>query len=387
MLAESSDKDTPAVAPSTEVPHFEATLVRSCVLAMWADQSMAAVERDALRQVIESASSAGAGREDLLRLVLQDLNEHQVLDDVERLEPAQRLHLFDRCLDIATRDRAIGGGERRFLASLRRRCGASRLRLHGAFFRHSLSYRLRLLAAVSIPVAALALVMAVVGGRPAPPPSEDVEHPELLLPALPQPLVHLEPTQLYEAVRRSVVTVLVRRDERPVANGSGAVIGMDTGRNSYFVVTNRHVIELEIGGSGPLTYEVEFENGARFQATLDYYSRSEDLALLRVLGVPLWAAPVALRPRSTLAVGEAVYALGSPLGLRHTFTGGVISALRADRIQTDATVHSGSSGGPLFDSYGLLCGIVASGHPSKNLSFALYADSVLEMLTARRGST
>jgi len=384
MPPEPGDRSVATTTPEPLPPPFEATLVRACVLAMWADQSMAAVERDALRQVVDAAAPPGAEREDLLHLVLQDLNPHQILADVERLEPEQKLHLFDRCLDIATRDRAIGPGERRFLTQLRRRCGASRVTLHRALLRHSVSYRLALLAVVASPLLVLAAVAAIVGGGEASDaPTETADHPALLLPAPPAQLVVLEPTKLYDEVRRSVVTVLVRRAERPTASGSGAVIGMDAGRQSYYVVTNRHVVELHEGGKGTLSYEVEFENGARFQALLDYYARDRDLALLRVLGVPLWAAPVPLRLRSTLSVGEDVYALGSPLGLRHTFTAGVISALRPDQIQTDATVHAGSSGGPLFDAHGLLCGVVTSGHPSKDLSFALYADSILAMLQAR----
>lgn len=384
MPLDTGDPATPAKVPASEAPPFEATLVRACVLAMWADQSMAAVERDALRQVVDSTAEPGAEREDLLHLVLQDLNQHQVLADVERLEPEQKLYLFDRCLDIATRDRAIGTGERRFLSRLRRRCGASRMTLQWAFLRHSVSYRLSLLAALAAPLMVAAAVVVIMGGRGASePPTETAEHPQLLLPSPPAQPAVLEPTKLYDEVRRSVVTVLVRRAERPTASGSGAVIGMDAGRQSYYVVTNRHVVDLADGAPGALSYEVEFENGARFQALLDYYARDRDLALLRVLGVPLWAAPVPLRLRADLAVGETVYALGSPLGLRHTFTSGVISALRPAQIQTDATVYSGSSGGPLFDAHGLLCGIVTSGHPTKDISFALYADSILELLDAR----
>jgi len=380
------DPVAPAPADATGTPSFETTLVRACVLAMWADRSMAAVERDALRQVVDAVAEAGGPREDLLRLVLQDLNPHQVLAEVSRLAPEQRAHLFDRCLEMATRDRALGREERRFLAELGRRCGAGRGRLRRAFLRHSPAYRLRLLALAAAPLALAAAVLPFLGREPVPAaPVEAAEHPELLLPALPPRLVRLEPPELYEAVRRAVVTVLVRRDELPAASGSGAVIGTDVGRTAYYVVTNRHVVDLGEEGAGVLSYEVEFETGARFDALLDYYARDHDLALLRVLGVPLWAAPVPLRPRATMAVGEAVYAVGSPLGLRHTFTAGVVSALRPDRIQTDATVHSGSSGGPLFDAHGLLCGIVTSGHPNKNLAFALYADDVAGMLQARRG--
>jgi S1-C subfamily serine protease len=214
-------------------------------------------------------------------------------------------------------------------------------------------------------------------------PEESPSHPDLLLPSPPESLPELEGRQLYEAVRRAVVTVYVHRDGQLLASGSGAVIAIDAARTRYFVITNRHVVIHETPRDTSLSFEVEFENEARFRAVLDFYSREHDLALLGVSGTPLWAEAVAMRTRDDLQVGETVYAVGSPIGLRHTFTSGVISALRPDHIQTDATVHSGSSGGPLFDSHGLLCGVITATHTSKDFSFAIYADSVYAMLAER----
>jgi len=383
-----------------EAPRFELVLVRACVVALWADGSMAASERDALSQVIASVARTKAERDRLRRMTLQDLNRHEVLDEVSRLEPTQRLHLFDRSVAILRSDRRVGRKEMAFLAELRRRCGvpwwAYQRRLHGIVPKWR---------AVALAAAGALLVAAVTWFMPEPPPQPPVAapsaraeaepeaevkpppeaetHPPLLLPGPPEPLPDLEPEQLYAAVRRSVVTVYVRRQGQPTITGSGAVIGIDVGRNSYFVITNKHVVYQEAPEGSRLDLEVQFENQARFDAVLDFYSRRHDLALLAVEGTPLWAAVVALRPSASLAVGERVYAVGSPMGLRHTFTEGLISALRADSIQTDATVHSGSSGGPLFDRHGLVCGIVTATHASKDFSFAIYADAVLDMLQER----
>jgi S1-C subfamily serine protease len=100
-----------------------------------------------------------------------------------------------------------------------------------------------------------------------------------------------------------------------------------------------------------------------------------------------WAEPLPVVPRRQLRVGQRVFAVGSPIGLRHSFTSGVISALRGDHIQTDATVHQGSSGGPLIDDSGGVCGIVTQTHSAKDFTFAIYADTVLELLEERRAAT
>jgi S1-C subfamily serine protease len=395
-VSEEPDTTPQPAENEPERPDLALVLVRACVLALWSDGSMAAVERDALAQVIASVGGSKREQDRLRQLALQDLNQHAVLAEVERLAPDDRLHLFDRCIHMLTIDRRLGRGERDFLASLRTRCGVGYWAYQQQLWRITPLWK-KSLAAVA--ATALVAVIATVALQRAPGPADETGqaeqqparalpeeasvHPDLALPAPPSELVRLDPEALYETVRRSVVTVYVRLDERRMGNGSGAVIGLDSGLQHYFVVTNRHVVVHEVPADKSLTYEIEFENGARFDGVLDFYSRRHDLALLAVMGKPMWAEPVAMRRRHDLTVGEPVYAVGSPIGLRHTFTSGVISALRPDAIQTDATVHSGSSGGPLFDSYGLLCGVITASHESKDFSFALYSDSVLQTLVER----
>lgn len=361
---------------------FQLTLVRALVAASWSDGSMAVEERDALSHLIDSVARTEAERDRLRRQALQDLDRPTVLEDVARLPARQRREVFDRVVDMLRRDHRVGTAERRFLASLRRRCGVGFWEYRWLAVR-LLSPTRRSLAVVGAMVLAAAVgVLWLGGGGGAAPPVEMTVHPALVLPAYDPAAPVLDPEALYQRVRRSAVTVSVLVDGGTVASGSGVVIGADTG-HTYYVLTNRHVVYAEVAGGHQLGYDIEFENGARFHGQLDSYSRRYDLALLAVLGVPLWAEPVAMRPSSELRVGQPVYALGSPLGLRHTFTAGVISALRPDMIQTDATVTSGSSGGPLFDAHGFLCGVVTAAHRTKDLAFAVYADTVLEMLHDR----
>ncbi len=360
-------------------------VVRVCVAAMWSDGAMATAERDALSTLVASVATSQHQRDRLRRIALEDVNRHQVLEEVEQLAPARRLDVFDRCVGMLISDRRVRPRELRFLGELRRRCGVGfwayqRLRLRIAPRRI-----LALSAAVLLALAVAAVLVPRIGSDRDIGPVETGRHPELLLPVASADAPELASDDLYQLVRRSVVEVHVLVDGRRVVGGSGAVLGVDQG-GAFYIVTNRHVVDVGTRPGQTLRYEVEFENGARFDTLLDYLSRRSDLALLAVQGVPLWARPATLRLRRTLRVGEPVYALGSPLGLRHTFTGGVISALRSQHLQTDATVHSGSSGGPLFDAAGRLCGVVTSAHLAKDFSFALYADAVVEMLEDRRAA-
>lgn len=175
--------------------------------------------------------------------------------------------------------------------------------------------------------------------------------------------------QVFERVRGAVVTIETR-DERgePESFGSGVVIAPEQ------VVTNCHVIE------DADTIQA-IQGGKSSKASLLRRDAPRDLCLLNVPGVQ--ASPALLRSRGELRVGEAVYAIGNPLGLELSVSAGLVSALPAagePHIYTNASLSPGSSGGGLFDAAGRLIGITTSVfHYGQNFNLALPADWVREL--------
>ncbi|MEO7069551.1 MAG: trypsin-like peptidase domain-containing protein [Nostocoides sp.] len=149
--------------------------------------------------------------------------------------------------------------------------------------------------------------------------------------------------------------------------------GGDTGSGWVFddqghIVTNNHVIEAA-AGSG--TIVVELSSGKKVPATIVGRDLSYDLAVIKVTGVPL--KPLPLGTSADVVVGDAVIAVGAPLGLESTVTSGIVSALNRpvspggasgqsfiDAIQTDAAINPGNSGGPLLDMQGRVIGVTSA---------------------------
>ncbi|MCU1659260.1 MAG: Serine protease, subfamily, contains C-terminal domain [Pseudonocardiales bacterium] len=147
------------------------------------------------------------------------------------------------------------------------------------------------------------------------------------------------------------------------AVGSGVVID-----KLGYVLTNNHVVAA--GGSSGATIVVTFASEATAKAQVVGRDPTSDLAVLKVPSEQLTVA--SLGDSGTLAVGDPVIAIGSPLGLQGTVTEGIVSALdRAvhvfaddgssdaylDAIQTDAAINPGNSGGALVDASGAVVGI------------------------------
>ncbi|MGH7442102.1 MAG: trypsin-like peptidase domain-containing protein, partial [bacterium] len=153
-------------------------------------------------------------------------------------------------------------------------------------------------------------------------------------------------------------------DGKATTLGSGVVVAPG------LVITNRHVIK------GGVSFRVEHD-GKKWPARLVRVDPDHDLAELSVAG--LSASPAKLRDSSKLAVGEKVYAIGSPEGLELTISEGLISGLRdfdgEPVIQTSAAISPGSSGGGLFDAEGRLVGITTFYlKEGQSLNFALPAE-------------
>ena len=162
--------------------------------------------------------------------------------------------------------------------------------------------------------------------------------------------------------------------------GSGVVLTADG-----YIVTNYHVIK----GAQQIT--VTANDGSTYAATLVGTDEDNDIAVLKVDAKDL--TPAILGDSDTLKVGDAVLAIGNPLGtLSGTVTDGIVSALERQvtidgnnmtLLQTSAAVNPGNSGGGLFNANGELIGIVnakstsdSSGNAVDNIGFAIPINSV-----------
>jgi len=365
---------------------------KACLAAAWSDKAMTPGERGHLAGLVENLSESEEDRQALRKLALEDVKTDILLSEVQDLEDTGKRILFEECLSLLKEDGKLQAADLRFLGALRRSCGIGYWAFQRRLWRLGWSEKIKmtrwryvlLLLAFGT---GLLIYDAARGGRF---PEEESSKRGVLLglgPAryqLPLSARHT-PEGVYGLVEGSVVRVGVRIGERAQINGSGFVVGIDD-RRSVYMVTNKHVVYVPVARGRRHRFRVRFPSGASFDAKLDFYSRNKDLALLRVDGMARSPAPLPLAMKTDLAVGQPVYALGSPIGLDHSFTAGIVSAIRDDFIQTDATATSGSSGGPLIDGYGRLCGVITKAHVHKDYSFALYADDVLDMLRERRAA-
>ena len=153
--------------------------------------------------------------------------------------------------------------------------------------------------------------------------------------------------------------------------GSGFVVDP-----SGVIATNWHVID------GAYEIYVTFSDGSRAKAEVLNAARIIDIALLKVsVGHPL--AVVNWADSTKVQIGDPVLAIGNPLGIGLSVTGGIVSALNRnimdtpydDFIQTDAPINHGNSGGPLFDLKGDVIGIntalISPTASSAGLGFAI----------------
>ncbi|MFR9801774.1 S1C family serine protease [Pseudonocardia sp. RS010] len=150
---------------------------------------------------------------------------------------------------------------------------------------------------------------------------------------------------------------------RQGGTGSGVVIDP-----AGYILTNNHVVAPAADAQGA-TVQAVFSDGSRAPAAIVGRDPKTDLAVVKVQVTNPTVARIG--SSDALAVGDAVIAIGSPLGLAGTVTTGIVSALDRpvrldgegtdvaviDAVQTDAAINPGNSGGPLVDSTGAVVGV------------------------------
>ena len=164
-----------------------------------------------------------------------------------------------------------------------------------------------------------------------------------------------------QRVLPSVVSISAR-GVRGGGSGTGFVID-----SNGFILTNDHVISDAAVDGGRI--DVQLNDGTTLKATIIGRDSAYDLAVLKIYRRGLTA--LTFGDSDEVAVGDAVIAIGSPLGLSGTVTLGIVSAKdRAvtagedagdnsyiNAIQTDAAINPGNSGGPLVNSAGAVIGV------------------------------
>jgi S1-C subfamily serine protease len=225
-----------------------------------------------------------------------------------------------------------------------------------------------------------ALLAATVGGLPC---------------AMPAPAAAQTVREVFEKVIPSVVVIRAKgRDvdasgqTRFSETGSGVLVSAD-GQ----VMTAAHVVHAmdEIS--------VEFIGGETVSARIVASEVAADLSLLKLDRVPPGAKVSPMADSKKVHVGDPVVIVGAPYGLSYSLSAGYISARwapntvyrtmpLAEFFQTDATINTGNSGGPMFNMQGEVVGIVShnisKGGGSEGLGFVVTMNTAKQLLLEKK---
>ena len=152
---------------------------------------------------------------------------------------------------------------------------------------------------------------------------------------------------VYEAINPAIVAIEAQLDDG-VSAGTGCIVTSDG-----LILTGSHVVE------GGVDIDVKTSGGQLYKAkVVSKMGKNNDLALLKIQPKqPL--KTIKFGDSENIKVGQKVLAIGNPFGFAGTLTQGIISRIdyAKNKIQTDAAINPGCSGGPLLNTSGEVIGI------------------------------
>jgi serine protease Do len=194
----------------------------------------------------------------------------------------------------------------------------------------------------------------------------------------------LRPTVVHiDATKR----LLRPRGGRTTEDEAGSGVIIEVGGRTV-VITNRHVVH----GADLETIAIRLDDGREIHPRRIWSDAGTDIAVLEIVADDLQIARVA--GADTVQIGDTVLAIGSPFGLAHSVTLGIVSAKGRrdlelgegavrfqDFIQTDAAINPGNSGGPLVNLRGEVVGlntaIASNSGGSEGIGFAIPISMVM----------
>lgn len=190
-------------------------------------------------------------------------------------------------------------------------------------------------------------------------------------------------------IYESSIYIEVSNTRGVVSSGSGFVYKKD---DKYgYILTNYHVID------GGTQFEIIFTDGTEVVAELISGDEYYDIAVLKIDKEKTKAVST-IGDSSNLELGDTVFTVGAPLGKEYmgTITKGIVSGINRmvsvelnsgsylmEVIQTDASINSGNSGGPICNIKGEVIGITSSklmGTGVEGMGFAIPINSVMSVI-------
>jgi S1-C subfamily serine protease len=236
----------------------------------------------------------------------------------------------------------------------------------------------------SVDVVGWVIGLAIVLGRPQPAP---------VLPLLPawssRAIAGIE--EAPPVIRRALHANLFVRCRSSAGESTGSAVVVRRDDDTIYALTNRHVVNC--GERGRTLGAATLGGKERTATVLWTAPDGVDAALLSVPAARRDEPDaVAVSPGDAPRVGDAVFAIGNPLGFEATYTAGVLSAIRALNetrairvLQVQASVSPGHSGGGLYDGRGALVGIntwTAPRTSAEGMGFALSARDLFALIDA-----
>ena len=192
--------------------------------------------------------------------------------------------------------------------------------------------------------------------------ARDVQHLEQEGRLLRRVVALIKPTVVHIDAERGSDEANRTAGRRPLEEtGSGVIVEIN---HKHYILTNRHVIK-----SAPLgKIKIRLADGRQIAPTKAWADRGTDVAVLAINAPDVVTARIGNSDQ--LDIGDFVLAVGSPFGLSHSVTYGIISAKGRrdlqlgsetvsyqDFLQTDAAINPGNSGGPLINLRGEVVGL------------------------------